>query len=74
MANVRALELTNLQLSHAVVAIQVYMDELLRKADQEPEGGEHEDYLVAQSILAVMKKAKQRKRVSGTIFQGPRGL
>jgi len=59
MANVRALELTNLQLSHAVVAIQLYMDELLRKADQEPEGGEHEDYLVAQSILAAIKKAKQ---------------
>ena len=60
MANIRVLELTDLQLSHAVVAVQKYMDELLRKADQEPEGGEHEDYLVAQSILAALKKAKQQ--------------
>lgn len=60
MANLLALELTNLQLSHAVVAVQRYMDELLRKADDEPEGGEHEDYLIAQSILVVLKKAKQQ--------------
>jgi hypothetical protein len=34
------------------------MDELLRRTDSQPEGGEHEDYLVAQSILLALKEAK----------------
>jgi len=54
----RKVELTDLQVSHAIVAIQRHMEELLRKADHDPEGGEHEDYLVAQSILAALKAAK----------------
>jgi hypothetical protein len=55
----RKVELTDMQLSHAVVAVQRYMDDLLHKADHDAEGGEHEDYLVAQSVLAVLKAAKQ---------------
>ncbi|WEN14292.1 hypothetical protein PY254_13745 [Rhodanobacter sp. AS-Z3] len=54
----RKVELTDMQLSHAVVAIQSYMEDLLRKANHDPEGGEHEDYLVAQSVLAALKAAK----------------
>jgi hypothetical protein len=49
-----------MQLSHAVVAVQRYMEDLLQKADHDPEGGEHEDYLVAESVLAALKAAKQR--------------
>ena len=55
----RKVELTDLQVSHAVVAIQRYMEDLLRKANHAPEGGEHEDYLVAQSTLAALNAAKQ---------------
>ena len=53
--------LTSLQMSHAIVAVQRYMDELLKKANTDPEGGEHEDYLVVQSVLAALKSAKQGK-------------
>lgn len=58
------IELTDLQLSHAVVAVQRYMEDLLHKADHDPEGGEHEDYLVAQSVLAMLKAARQAARGS----------
>lgn len=55
------LELTSLQLSHAIVAIQLHMEHLLKKADEAPEGGEHEDYLIAQSVLSALRAAKQSK-------------
>lgn len=59
-AETNPLNLTSLQLSHAIVAIQKHMEYLLKKAEEDPEGGEHEDYLIAQSILAALKSAKQR--------------
>ncbi len=52
-------KLTDMQLSHAVVAVQRYMEDLLHRADHDAEGGEHEDYLVAQSVLAALKAAQQ---------------
>lgn len=55
----RKVELTDMQLSHAVVAVQRYMEDLLHKADHDAEGSEHEDYLVAQSLLAALKAARQ---------------
>jgi len=54
------LNLTNLQLSHTIVAIQEHMENLLKKAEEDPEGGKHEDYLIAQSILAALKSAKRK--------------
>ena len=48
----RKVELTDMQLFHAVVAIQRYLEDALQKADHDPDGGEHEDCLVAQSIPA----------------------
>jgi hypothetical protein len=47
----RAVQLTPLQISHAAVAVQLYMKSLLDAEANDPQGGEHEDYLIAQSIL-----------------------
>lgn len=52
-------QLTQLQLSHAIVAVQDYMKALLVAAETDPQGGEHEDYLVAQSILKALAAAKE---------------
>jgi PDZ domain-containing secreted protein len=57
-AKITTVALTDLQLSHAIAAVQKYMDELLKKADTDPEGGEHEDFLVAQSVLTAFKNSK----------------
>ncbi len=54
--------LTQLQLSHAIVAIQTYMEFLLKKSEENPEGGEHEDYLIAQSILNSLTKVQTQSR------------
>lgn len=54
----RTLELTDLQLSHTIAAIQWRMKYLMQQADEVPEGGAHEDYLIAQSILTALQEAK----------------
>lgn len=51
-------ELSALQLEHAIVMAMSYMDRLLSKPEDEIEGGEHEDYLIAQSILKKLTAAK----------------
>ena len=52
------IELNALQLEHSIVMAMSYMDALLRKSEQDMEGGEHEDYLIAQSILKKLAAAK----------------
>ena len=52
------IHLTGVQLSHVIVAVQTYMDGLLHKANTEPEGGEHEEWLAAQGILTILKNAQ----------------
>ena len=53
------IELTTLQVSHALTAIQAHMSALLKKSQEDPEGGEHEDYLIAQSIFKLLAKAEE---------------
>lgn len=52
-------KLTPLQVSHAIVAVTEYAKTLITNTDEEPEGGEHEDYLVAQSIVRALVEAKE---------------
>lgn len=54
------IQLTSLQLSHATVALQRHLEYLLAIEDDDSAGGEHEDYLIVQSILSAFKKAKQQ--------------
>ena len=51
--------LTPLQASHAVVALQAYSKKLLSDAEEDPVGGEHEDYLIIQSIIEAIAEAKR---------------
>jgi hypothetical protein len=44
-------ELTPLQASHAILALKEYATKLLPDAENEPVGGEHEDYLIIQSVI-----------------------
>lgn len=53
------IKLTSLQASHAVVALQEYSKKLLSDAEKDPVGGEHEDYLIVQSIIEAISKAKE---------------
>ncbi|GGA39315.1 hypothetical protein GCM10010981_30710 [Dyella nitratireducens] len=53
--------MTSLQLSHTIVAVQQHMAYLMKKADEDPEGGEHEDYLIARSVLKTLQEAKRAK-------------
>lgn len=55
----KPVSLTQLQISHTIVAIQDYMKALLEAAENDPQGGEHEDYLIAQSILKQLALAKE---------------
>ncbi len=55
----KPIPLTQLQISHTIIAIQDYMKALLEAAEHDPQGGEHEDYLVAQSILKQLALAKE---------------
>lgn len=53
-----SIQLTQLQISHTIIAIQDHMKALLASAESDPQGGEHEDYLIAQSILKTLAAAK----------------
>lgn len=55
----KSIQLTQLQISHAIVALQDHMKNLLILAENNPEGGEHEDYLIAQSVLKQLASAKE---------------
>ncbi len=60
MPNYQTIQLTRLQVSHAIAAIRTYMDMLLNRPEEEREGGEREDYLIAQSIVKVLAKAEEQ--------------
>ncbi len=60
MPNYQTIQLTPLQVSHAIAAIRTYMDMLLNRPEEEREGGEREDYLIAQSIVKVLAKAEEQ--------------
>ena len=53
-----SVQLTRLQLSSAIVALQKYIKLLHRESAENPQGGEHEDILVAESVLREMIRAK----------------
>ncbi len=52
------LKLTRLQLSSAIVAMQEFIKLLQRESADNPQGGEHEDILVAESVLRELIRAK----------------
>jgi hypothetical protein len=52
------LQLTRLQLSSAIVGMQEFIKLLQKEASENPQGGEHEDILVAESVLRELIRAK----------------
>jgi hypothetical protein len=55
----KTINLTDRQISHAVVALQEYIKLLNREAAEDPQGGEHEDILIADSIIRELARAKK---------------
>jgi hypothetical protein len=55
---INPVQLTRLQLSSAIIAMQEYIKLLNKEAAENPQGGEHEDILVAESVLREMIRAK----------------
>ncbi|WP_338847296.1 hypothetical protein V8J88_01085 [Massilia sp. W12] len=54
----KTIYLTRLQISNAIIAMQEYIKQLQREAAEDPQGGEHEDILIIESVLAEMSRAK----------------
>jgi hypothetical protein len=54
----RNLQLTRLQLSSAIVAVQEFIKLVQKEAAENPQGGEHEDILVAESVLRELIRAR----------------
>ena len=50
--------LTRLQISNTIIAMQEYIKILQREAAEDPQGGEHEDILIAESVLRELSRAK----------------
>jgi hypothetical protein len=55
---VTTVQLTRRQLSSAIVALQEYIKLLQKEAADGPQGGEHEDILIAESILKELIRAQ----------------
>lgn len=58
-ATFRQVQLTDLQLSHTIAALQRDLERLLALDDDQIVGGEHEDCLILQSVLAALKQVKR---------------
>ena len=56
--------LTRLQISQAIVATQEYRKLLQREASENPQGGEHEDILILDSVLSELSRAKAASGIS----------
>ena len=52
------LQLTRLQLSSAIVGMQEFIKLLQKEAAENPQGGEHEGILIAESVLRELIRAK----------------
>lgn len=50
-------ELAPLQITAIIVALRLHMETLERQMQEGPEGGEHEDYMIAQSALKALMAA-----------------
>ena len=53
----QTVELAPLQITAIIVALRLHMDVLEKQMQAGPEGGEHEDYMIAQSALKALVKA-----------------
>lgn len=50
-------ELAPLQITGIIVALRFHMEALEKQMQDGPEGGEHEDYMIAQSALKTLIEA-----------------
>jgi hypothetical protein len=53
----QTIQLTPLQIAHTITALRAHVKALETKGDEDPEGGEYEDLLIAESVLKVLMKA-----------------
>lgn len=53
----QTVELAPLQITAIIVALRLHTDALEKQMQAGPEGGEHEDYMIAQSALKALVKA-----------------
>jgi hypothetical protein len=58
-------QLTRLQLSSAIIALQEYIKLLHKEAAEDPQGGEYEDILIAESVLRELIRAKSAAQHAG---------
>ena len=50
----QTIQLTPLQIAHAITALRAHVAALEKKGDEDPDGGEYEDVLIAESILKAL--------------------
>jgi hypothetical protein len=58
---VKTLQLNRTQLSSAIVAVPEYIKLLHKEAAENPQGGEHEDILIAESVLKELVRTQSGK-------------
>ena len=61
----QSIRLTPLQIAHTIAALRSHMRALEKKGDEDPEGGEHEDLLIAESVLKLLMAARQAADEAG---------
>jgi hypothetical protein len=59
-----SLQLTRLQLSSAIVGMQEFIKLLQKETADDPQGGQHEDIVIAQSVLRELIRAKNAPATS----------
>lgn len=55
----KVVHLTRMQISHNIAALQEFIKNVEISARDNPQGGEHEDILIAESIIQELSRAKK---------------
>lgn len=63
----QTIELTPLQISHAITAVRAHMKALLKKNEEDPDGTEMNDYFIIQSVIQALEKAEEAADPSATL-------
>lgn len=60
MSKLITVELSDTQISHTILALKDYSQKLLTSAEKEAIGGEHEDYLLVNSVIKALDEQRNK--------------
>lgn len=65
----RAIELTPMEMTHTVLALRQRIEILSKQEDENPDGSEYQDMIVADHVIAILTKALEAAAIEDGVSQ-----